>query len=111
MPVHSITKQGFRYCNRGQQYNQSEMTYLTVRQILNSKNIPRSDDFDITKFLADDMLIGEWQQEGLPSDNLSTENAIMLSQSQRFPLLIDPQRYIHHCYCDSHKLIVKPKPG
>ncbi|KAG9099539.1 hypothetical protein FS749_001026 [Ceratobasidium sp. UAMH 11750] len=37
---------------------------------------------------ADDRL--SWQSKGLPSDNLCTENAIMLKRFNRYPLIIDP---------------------
>ncbi|KAH7340377.1 dynein heavy chain protein 1 [Rhizoctonia solani] len=37
---------------------------------------------------ADDRL--GWQSKGLPSDNLCTENAIMLKRFNRYPLIIDP---------------------
>lgn len=31
-----------------------------------------------------------WQQEGLPSDDLCVENAIIMSRYNRYPLIIDP---------------------
>ncbi|KAF4549174.1 Dynein heavy chain-like protein [Elsinoe fawcettii] len=37
---------------------------------------------------ADDRL--QWQQNGLPVDELCTENAIMLKRFNRYPLIIDP---------------------
>ena len=37
---------------------------------------------------ADDRL--DWQSKGLPSDNLCTENAIVLKRFNRYPLVIDP---------------------
>jgi len=42
--------------------------------------------------------VRSWQLVGLPSDSLSTQNAIMMDTARRWPLLIDPQgqanRYI-----------------
>ncbi|CBH12406.1 dynein heavy chain, cytosolic, putative [Trypanosoma brucei gambiense DAL972] len=32
----------------------------------------------------------EWEQQGLPKDNLCAENAMILHRSRRYPLLIDP---------------------
>ncbi len=48
--------------------------------------------------LADPVEVRSWQICGLPTDDLSTENGIVMSKSSRWPLLIDPQgqanRYI-----------------
>lgn len=45
----------------------------------------------MTSFLVDDATVGEWNLQGLPSDDLSVQNAIMVTRSTRFPLMIDPQ--------------------
>lgn len=45
----------------------------------------------VTSFLADDTEIGEWRVEGLPSDDLSVQNGILVTRATRFPVLIDPQ--------------------
>lgn len=37
------------------------------------------------------MDIRAWQIDGLPSDDFSTENAIVIFKSRRWPLCIDPQ--------------------
>lgn len=37
------------------------------------------------------MKIREWNIDGLPSDNFSIENAIILFKARRWPLSIDPQ--------------------
>jgi len=41
--------------------------------------------------LADPFEIRQWNSDGLPSDNLSIENAILVTRGRRWPLMIDPQ--------------------
>ena len=41
--------------------------------------------------LADPVTVREWGIYGLPMDNLSVENAIFVTRSRRWPLMIDPQ--------------------
>jgi dynein heavy chain, axonemal len=43
------------------------------------------------KVLGNDVEIRQWGVAGLPSDNLSVENGIIMFGSRRWPLMIDPQ--------------------
>eukprot|EP00698_Gefionella_okellyi_P019150 TRINITY_DN5834_c0_g2_i1.p1 TRINITY_DN5834_c0_g2~~TRINITY_DN5834_c0_g2_i1.p1 ORF type:complete len:4046 (-),score=1123.04 TRINITY_DN5834_c0_g2_i1:354-12491(-) len=54
-------------------------------------NIPCSPDFRLTN-IQDPLKIRQWvNQERLPGDPFSIENAIIMSKTRRWPLVIDPQ--------------------
>lgn len=53
--------------------------------------IPITEGLDSLTLLTDDTTVALWQNEGLPSDRMSIENATILSNSDRWPLMIDPQ--------------------
>lgn len=53
--------------------------------------IPITEGLDPLSLLTDDTTVALWQNEGLPSDRMSIENATILSNSERWPLMIDPQ--------------------
>lgn len=50
----------------------------------------RVEEFNIRTFLATEAQLLTFKKEGLPADNLSMENAIMILNSVRTPLIIDP---------------------
>lgn len=50
-----------------------------------------SESNDPLELICDDAQIAQWNNEGLPSDRMSTENAVILVNSSRWPLMIDPQ--------------------
>lgn len=56
-----------------------------------SRDIPRTDEMQLTEFLVDPATLGQWSLQGLPSDDLSIQNGIMVTRSSRYPLMIDPQ--------------------
>ncbi|XP_048452578.1 dynein axonemal heavy chain 8-like [Rhincodon typus] len=58
---------------------------------LQKKKIPYTDNLNIIAFLVDQAMIGEWNLQGLPSDDLSVQNGIIVTKATRYPLLIDPQ--------------------
>ncbi|XP_040611383.1 dynein heavy chain 3, axonemal [Mesocricetus auratus] len=55
------------------------------------KVIPGSTDFSLSRTLGDPIKIRAWQIAGLPVDSFSVDNGIIVSNSRRWPLMIDPQ--------------------
>ena len=41
--------------------------------------------------LVDSCDISEWMLQGLPNDELSVQNALIVTKSRSYPLLLDPQ--------------------
>eukprot|EP01135_Chromosphaera_perkinsii_P008680 Nk52_evm13s1444 gene=Nk52_evmTU13s1444 len=56
-----------------------------------STPIPITEDLDPLSLLTDDAQIATWNNEGLPTDRVSIENASILTNCKRWPLIIDPQ--------------------
>ncbi|KAL4464296.1 hypothetical protein ABPG72_011341 [Tetrahymena utriculariae] len=69
------------------------------RQILEKTWIKKLDELGVkhtagitmSKFLGKPVLIQQWNLAGLPKDDTSIENGIIIEQSRRWPLMIDPQ--------------------
>jgi dynein heavy chain len=61
------------------------------RNECHKRKIPLSDDLNIISMLVDNATISEWNLQGLPNDELSTQNGLIVTSASRFPLLIDPQ--------------------
>jgi len=56
-----------------------------------SNEIPISENPTVIGTLGHPFLIRQWNSEGLPRDEFSTENAILVTKGRRWPLMIDPQ--------------------
>ena len=54
-------------------------------------NIPVSENMNVAEVLSSPYEIRGWNAAGLPRDTLSTENAVLVTQGRRWPLMIDPQ--------------------
>uniref|UniRef100_A0A803TIG4 Dynein axonemal heavy chain 17 n=1 Tax=Anolis carolinensis TaxID=28377 RepID=A0A803TIG4_ANOCA len=53
--------------------------------------IPITPDLDPLSLLTDDADIATWNNQGLPSDRMSSENATILCNTERWPLIVDAQ--------------------
>ncbi|XP_071074543.1 dynein axonemal heavy chain 8 [Dasypus novemcinctus] len=58
---------------------------------LRSRKIPFTENLNLISMLVDPPTIGEWGLQGLPGDDLSIQNGIIVTKATRYPLLIDPQ--------------------
>nr|XP_055244749.1 dynein axonemal heavy chain 17 isoform X1 [Gorilla gorilla gorilla] len=53
--------------------------------------IPITNGLDPLSLLTDDADVATWNNQGLPSDRMSTENATILGNTERWPLIVDAQ--------------------
>ncbi|KAJ3415371.1 Dynein heavy chain 6, axonemal, partial [Chytridiales sp. JEL 0842] len=53
--------------------------------------IPVSENLSLMDHLGDPAVVRDWNIKGLPADQLSTENGILVTRGRRWPLMIDPQ--------------------
>jgi dynein heavy chain len=53
--------------------------------------LAHTEDLRMSKFLGEPVKILEWNLSGLPNDETSIENGIIIDKSSRWPLMIDPQ--------------------
>ncbi|XP_048222854.1 dynein axonemal heavy chain 17 [Perognathus longimembris pacificus] len=71
--------------------------------------IPITEGLDPLTLLTDDADVASWNNQGLPSDRMSTENATILCNTERWPLIVDAQlqgiKWIKNKYGDLLKAI------
>ena len=70
-------------------------------------------DFSLEKVIGDNMITRQWcTEQKLPQDPFSIENAIILKNADRWPLMIDPQLqaniWIKEMEKDRELLLIKP---
>ncbi|XP_055012614.1 dynein axonemal heavy chain 2 [Boleophthalmus pectinirostris] len=53
--------------------------------------IPCSPGFSFAVFLSKPTVVRDWNIQGLPSDAFSTENGVIVTRGNRWPLMVDPQ--------------------
>ena len=60
-------------------------------KLCREKKIPCSKVFSMNSTLGNPVKIRAWNIAGLPVDSFSADNGIIVSNSRRWPLMIDPQ--------------------
>ncbi|OAF71836.1 Dynein heavy chain 12, axonemal [Intoshia linei] len=68
-----------------------ESALVSWTEEVKRRKLPGSVFFSLSNTLGDPVLIQQWNLNGLPKDSFSIDNAIIVSTSRRWPLLIDPQ--------------------
>lgn len=74
-------------------YNQEYRANLvnTWMGILETRQIPYTVNLNIINMLIESSTISQWTLQGLPNDELSVQNALIVTKARSYPLLIDPQ--------------------
>ncbi|XP_029448950.1 dynein heavy chain 14, axonemal isoform X2 [Rhinatrema bivittatum] len=65
----------------------------------NKSNLPVTPAYSLIRTMAGENEVRKWRNEGLPPDHYSTENAIIVKNGRRWPLLIDPQAQAYKWIC------------
>jgi dynein heavy chain, axonemal len=79
------------YCGPFNQPFRDMIVKGKVSMDLHKRSIPSTEALNLKTFLVDQGMVGEWNVQGLPTDSLSIDNGVLVTQATRFPLLIDPQ--------------------
>ncbi|RKO95585.1 hypothetical protein CAUPRSCDRAFT_12718, partial [Caulochytrium protostelioides] len=73
--------------------------------------IPCSEKFTLSSILGDPIQIRDWAIYGMPSDNFSIDNGIIIKNSRQWPLMIDPQgqanRWIKQMEASNNLQVIK----
>ena len=68
-----------------------KLTKVSFVNDINERKLPTTKNLDISGMLVDSATTGEWNLQGLPTDDLSIQNGILTTRASRYPLMVDPQ--------------------
>uniref|UniRef100_A0A8C6V5L7 Dynein heavy chain coiled coil stalk domain-containing protein n=1 Tax=Naja naja TaxID=35670 RepID=A0A8C6V5L7_NAJNA len=68
-------------------------------KLCSDNNILVSPNYSLVNCMTEKNEVRRWQNAGLPHDQYSTENAILIKHGQRWPLLIDPESQAYKWIC------------
>ncbi|KAG2427037.1 hypothetical protein HYH02_014682 [Chlamydomonas schloesseri] len=77
-----------------------------------SRGVPCSPHFSLLGALGEPVALRQWAIWGLPKDDVSAANGIIVKESSRWPLCVDPQgqanKWIRNMESGRHMLVLKP---
>uniref|UniRef100_G1PAG5 Dynein axonemal heavy chain 12 n=1 Tax=Myotis lucifugus TaxID=59463 RepID=G1PAG5_MYOLU len=80
-------------------------------RLCKEKKFPCSEEFSLSKTLGDPVKIRAWNIAGLPTDTFSIDNGVIVNNSRRWPLMIDPQgqanKWIKNSEKDNQLSVIK----
>ncbi|CAJ0941089.1 unnamed protein product [Ranitomeya imitator] len=79
------------YCGPFNQTFRDLLLKDTWEMEIRSRNIPFSANLNIVSMFVDQPTVNDWILQGLPRDDISIQNGIIMTKATRYPLLIDPQ--------------------
>ncbi|GIQ82468.1 dynein heavy chain, partial [Kipferlia bialata] len=79
------------YCGGFTFEYRQRLIHDTWHKDLMTRGLPVTEDFTLQELLTSDVEISSWAADGLPTDDLSIQNAILITSAARWPLVIDPQ--------------------
>ena len=68
-----------------------KMTQASFKNDAADRKVPGTKQLDIAGMLVNSSTTGEWNLQGLPTDELSVQNGILTTRASRYPLMVDPQ--------------------
>jgi dynein heavy chain len=67
--------------------------------------VPCSHEFSLPEVLSKPVEVRSWNISGLPGDDVSIINGVLVKNTRRWPLLIDPQMQVWFCSIIPHSII------
>ncbi|KAL8620603.1 hypothetical protein ACOMHN_017884 [Nucella lapillus] len=72
-------------------------------KLCQEKKIPCTAEYSLSKVLGEPIKIQAWNIAGLPKDSFSIDNGVIVANSRRWPLMIDPQSQANRWVKNSEK--------
>jgi len=61
-----------------------------IREFVKASKIDHDAHFNFSNFMTTEAQVREWQVKDLPTDDFSTENAVLITKSNKWCTVIDP---------------------